>query len=63
MTKPKPKVTAIRFADEELALLDMIQGHTGIKSRTEALRTILQHYVESKKVEAATEPAPPADKP
>jgi metal-responsive CopG/Arc/MetJ family transcriptional regulator len=55
---PKPKVKAIRFADEELALLDMIQGHTGIKSRTEALRAILRHYVESKGVEAEEAPPP-----
>jgi alpha-beta hydrolase superfamily lysophospholipase len=38
------KIRAFRFSDEELALLQMIQGHTGIKSRTEALRTVLEYY-------------------
>jgi hypothetical protein len=38
------KVTAFRFTEDELALLDVIQGHTGIRSRTEALRTLMQYY-------------------
>jgi hypothetical protein len=40
------KVSTFRFTDEELELLEMIQGHTGIRSRTEALRTVLQYYVQ-----------------
>jgi hypothetical protein len=44
---PKVKVTAFRFSDEELALLEVIQGHTGIRSRMEALRTVLQYYAEA----------------
>ena len=44
---PKGKVTAFRFTDEELELLDMIQGQTGIRSRLEALRAVLRHYVKS----------------
>jgi len=38
------KVTAFRFTQEELELLEVIQGHTGIRSRTEALRTVLAYY-------------------
>ncbi len=39
-------------------LLEIIQGHTGIRSRTEALRAILKHYVESEGVDTS-KPAPP----
>ena len=41
------KVTTFRFTDEELALLDVIQGHTGIRSRMEALRTVLEYYAKA----------------
>jgi hypothetical protein len=51
------KVTAFRFSEEELALLEMIQGHTGIRSRTEALRAVLRYYVEGQGLGAAM-PAP-----
>jgi hypothetical protein len=51
------KVTAFRFTDEELELLDVIQGHTGIRSRMEALRTVLKYYAEN---EGLTDP-PKAD--
>jgi len=44
---PETKVTAFRFSDEELELLGIIQGHTGIRSRTEALRAVLQYYVKA----------------
>jgi hypothetical protein len=43
----KVKVTAFRFTDDELALLEVIQGHTGIRSRMEALRAVLQYYAEA----------------
>jgi hypothetical protein len=43
---PPTKVKAFRFTDEELELLEVIQGHTGIRSRTEALRAVLKYYVE-----------------
>ncbi len=46
------KVTAIKFADEELALLNLIQGQTGIRSRNEALRIVLKHYIESEGLDA-----------
>jgi hypothetical protein len=48
---PKVKVTAFRFSEEELALLEVIQGHTGIRSRMEALRTVLQYYAEAEGLE------------
>ncbi len=51
-----------RFTDEELELLDVIQGQTGIKSRMEALRTVLRYYAEAKGIEvpaALQEEAPP----
>jgi hypothetical protein len=41
------KVTAFRFSDEELELLGVIQGHTGVRSRMEALREVLRYYAES----------------
>jgi len=47
------KVTAFRFTEEELALLDVIQGHTGIRSRTEALKRVLRYYVRAEGLEAA----------
>jgi len=48
---PKVKVTAFRFTEEELALLEVIQGHTGIRSRTEALRAVLQYYAKAEGLE------------
>ena len=45
------KVTAFRFTDEELELLDVIQGHTGIRSRMEALRKVLRYYAENEGLE------------
>ncbi len=42
------KVTAFRLTDEELELLDVIQGETGIRSRMDALRTVLRYYAEAK---------------
>jgi hypothetical protein len=47
------KVTAFRFTDEELALLEQIQGHTGIRSRTEALRSVLRYYAKAEGLEPA----------
>jgi hypothetical protein len=41
------KVTAFRFTEEELDLLGVIQGHTGIRSRTEALRKLMEYYAEA----------------
>jgi hypothetical protein len=57
-----PKVTAFRFSDEELALLEVIQGHTGIRSRTEALRAVLEYYVKAEGLEtsAPQEPRKPS---
>ena len=51
------KVTAIHFSEEELALLEVIQGHTGIRSRTDALRTVLRYYARAEKLTVD----PPAD--
>ena len=55
------KVTTFRFTDEELELLDVIQGHTGIRSRMEALRTVLKYYAENEGL--AVEQARPPQKP
>jgi hypothetical protein len=41
---PDVKVTAFRFTEEELELLGVIEGHTGIRSRTEALRKVLKEH-------------------
>jgi hypothetical protein len=48
---PKVKVTAFRFTEDELALLEVIQGHTGIRSRTEALRAVLEYYAKAEGLE------------
>jgi hypothetical protein len=50
---PEVKVTAFRFTEEELELLGVIEGHTGIRSRTEALRKVLQAHEE----DGAADPA------
>jgi hypothetical protein len=58
------KVTAFRFSDEELELLGVIQGHTGLRSRMEALRAVLKYYVEAEGLEvrpAKTKPGPSED--
>jgi hypothetical protein len=41
------KVTTFRLSDEELELLEIIQGHTGIRSRMEALRTVMRYYAKA----------------
>jgi len=38
------KVTTFRFTDEELEVLGLIEGQTGIRSRTEALRGVLREH-------------------
>jgi hypothetical protein len=53
------KVTAFRFTDEELELLEVIQGHTGIRSRMEALRTVLQYYAKAEGLEVPKTSNPP----
>jgi hypothetical protein len=57
---PKGKVTAFRFTDEELELLDVIQGHTGIRSRIEALREVMRHYAKSEGLEVEAKKKDPA---
>jgi hypothetical protein len=52
------KVTAFRFTDEELALLEVIQGHTGIRSRMEALRTVLRYYARAEGLEVEKQELP-----
>jgi hypothetical protein len=47
------KVTAFRFTDEELELLEVIQGHTGIRSRMEAMRTVLRYYARAEGLDVA----------
>lgn len=57
------KISAFRFSDDELAMLEMIQGHTGTKSRTEALRAVLDFYLKHKPATegASTEPGAEGD--
>jgi hypothetical protein len=61
------KVTAFRFTDEELELLEVIQGHTGIRSRMEAMRTVLRYYARAEGLEIPgkpeTKPGPGPGKP
>jgi alpha-beta hydrolase superfamily lysophospholipase len=56
-TDRRVKVTPVKFSNDELALLEVIQGQTGVKSRTEALRAVLEFYVKEKGLES---PAPHA---
>lgn len=60
---PRSKITPVKFSDDELALLEVIQGHTGIRSRTEALRAVLDFYVKSKGLPAAPPSARTTDDP
>jgi hypothetical protein len=53
------KVKAFKFSEEELELLGVIQGHTGIRSRTEALREVLQYYVRNEGLDVNKPPDPP----
>jgi hypothetical protein len=54
------KVTPFRFTDEELEVLGLIEGHTGIRSRTEALRGVLREHTRAAHPPAAEDPpAPP----
>jgi hypothetical protein len=48
----RAKVTAFRFTEEELELLEVIQGHTGIRSRMEAMRTVLRYYARAEGLDA-----------
>ncbi len=56
------KVKAFRFSEEELALLEAIQGHTGIRSRMEALRTVMRYYAEAEGVPVPAQPGEPPPK-
>ena len=54
------KVTPFRFTEEELEVLGVIEGHTGIRSRTEALRGVLREHTQTGEHEAAkVEGSPP----
>lgn len=57
------KVTAFRFTDEELELLEVIQGHTGIRSRMEAMRTVLRYYARAEGLEVPKREAEASAKP
>jgi hypothetical protein len=56
----EPKVTTFRFTDEELEVLGMIEGHTGIRSRTEALKGVLREHTQPTVSGGATNEAAPA---
>jgi hypothetical protein len=44
------KATAFRFTDQDLAVLDAIQNYAGLRTRTETIRMIMQHYVRAEGV-------------
>ena len=52
------KVTSFRFTEEELELLDVIQGNTGIRSRMEAMRSALRYYAEAHGLQVQGPPKP-----
>jgi hypothetical protein len=45
------KATAFRFTADDLALLDAIQKHTGISTRTDALRSVIREYARAEGIE------------
>lgn len=49
---PITKATAFRFTDHDLELLDTIQSHAGLRTRTETLRMVMQHYARTERVQA-----------
>ena len=57
------KVTAFRFTEEEIELLEVIQGHTGIRSRMEALRTVMRYYAEAEGLQVGKQPSEASKKP
>jgi hypothetical protein len=58
---PGAKVTAFRFTDEELEILGVIEGHTGVGSRTRALRKVLRSHESEEGLEPTElEPKKPA---
>jgi hypothetical protein len=44
---PNIKQTAFRFTAEDLVMLEAIREHTGVRSRVDALRAVIRHYVRS----------------
>lgn len=50
-TAKATKATAFRFSDDDLAALDAIQRHTGIHSRTEALRIAIRGYARAEGID------------
>jgi hypothetical protein len=56
----EPKVTTFRFTEEELEVLGMIEGHTGIRSRTEALKGVLREHAQPVEPGGATKEEAPA---
>jgi hypothetical protein len=50
---PEVKVTPFRFTDEELELLGVIEGHTGVRSSTEALRRVREEHARGEGGESA----------
>jgi hypothetical protein len=59
VTKP----TGFRLTEEDLVLLDAIGHHTGIRSRSEALRALLRYYVRAEGVAVPKRKPPPKSRP
>lgn len=45
------KQTAFRFTPEDLVYLDAIQEHTGVSTRTDALRAVIRLYARAERLE------------
>jgi|CZKU01.1.fsa_nt_gi hypothetical protein len=45
------KQTSFRFTPEDLVYLDAIQLHTGVSSRTDALRAVIRLYARGERLE------------
>lgn len=54
--RQEPHQTTVRFTEQDLALLDAIQGKTGIVSRTEILRRAIRALAEQEGVVSQPRP-------
>ena len=52
-TMATAKQTTMRLADEDLAILDVIQERIGLFSRSDALRFALRHYARTEGIDIA----------
>lgn len=52
------KITTVRFASEDLAILDEVQQQTGMFSQADALRYVLRQYAREHGIATTAKPKP-----